>query len=118
VAQQYPPLAKRYAKIGVDVEAVVGHTGKDLHPERKALTTTAFNKSTPETAQFFDSWRRDSDFPTDQLFGGELTELEKADGYDPDDAAPWSWNLEPELFSLDLDWDELLEELRERGPAE
>lgn len=118
VATQYTPVAKRYAKIGVDVEAVIIHTGKDLHPERKALTTTAFYKTDKKTAEFYSSWPRDADFPTDRVFSGDLENLEKAIGYDPDDAAPWSWNLEAELFTQDLDWDGILEELKARGPAD
>ena len=38
-------------------------------------------------AEFFGAWNRDDDHPHDRLFGGELSELETADGYDPDDAA-------------------------------
>ena len=114
VATQYTPLAKRYAKIGVDVEAVIVHTGKDLHPERKRLSTTAFYKEAKETAEFFDHWPADTDRPVDQLFGGRIDDLEKADGYDPNDSAPWSWDLEPELFTEDLPWPNLLEKLRAR----
>lgn len=117
VATQYTPVAKRYAKLNVDVEACIVHTGKDCHPERKALTTTAFYKSAPETAEFFDTWERDSAHPDGRLFGGEVDDLERATGYDPDDAAPWAWDLQPELFTKDLDWSELLDELQDRGPA-
>jgi len=118
VAQQYTPLAKRYAKIGVDMEAVVVHTGKDLHPERKRLNTLAFYKAAKKSADFFETWPADSDSPTDRLFGGSLKEIEKAVGYDPDDAAPWSWNLRAGLFEKDVDWSALLDLLQERGPAE
>lgn len=118
VAEQYTPVAKRYAKLNVDVEAAITHTGKDLHPERKALTTTAFYKSAPERAEFFDSWPRDADAPTDRLFGGEVDDLERSTGYDADDAAPWNWNLRADLFGTDRDWPGLLDELRDRGPAE
>jgi hypothetical protein len=37
---------------------------------------------------------------------------------DPDDAAPWAWNLEQDLFARDVDWDELGQLLRDHGPAE
>lgn len=51
--------------------------------------------------------------PVDKLLGGSVDELEHTGtNYSPDDAAPWSWHLEPELFTSDLDWDELLDELR------
>lgn len=118
VAVQFTPVAKRFAKIGVDVFATIGHTGKDIHPELKRLCTLAFDKETKKELEFFDSWPADSDKPSGRLLGGPIIDLEAArSDYDPDDAAPWAWNLEPELFSLDLDWDELLTELKARGPA-
>ena len=119
VAQQFTPLAKRFAKIGVDSFCTIGHTGKDLHPEVKRLVTLAFNKTEKDVVTFFESWHAESDAPTDKLFGGPIEDLEPASlQYDPDDAAPWNWDLEPELFTLDLDWPELLTELRNRGPAD
>jgi hypothetical protein len=117
VAQQYTPLAKRYAKIGVDMEAVVVHTGKDLHPERKRLSTLAMYKAAKKSAEFFETWPADSDSPTDRIFGGSLEQIEKATGYDPDDAAPWAWNLRAGLFEKDVAWSELLDLLYDRGPA-
>ena len=77
-------------EICVDAEAVVVHTGKDLHPECKRLDTLAFYKTAKKSVEFFESWPADSDSPTDQLFCGSLEEIEEATGYDPDDAAPWS----------------------------
>jgi len=117
VAEQYTPLAKRYAKIGVDMEAVVVHTGKDLHPERKRLSTLAMYKAAKKSAEFFDTWPADADTPTDRLFGGSLEQIEKATGYDPDDAAPWAWNLQADLFEQDISWRELLNSLRKMGPT-
>jgi hypothetical protein len=32
---------------------------------------------------------------------------------DPDDATPWTWNLEADLFARDVGWDELGRLLRE-----
>jgi len=116
VAEQYTPLAKRYAKIGVDMEAVVVHTGKDLHPERKRLSTLAMYKAAKKSAEFFETWPADADAPTDRLFGGSLEEIEKATGYDPDDAAPWAWNLRAGLFEKDANWNQLLNQLRQKGP--
>ena len=119
VAVQFTPLAKRFAKIGVDVFATVGHTGKDLHPEVKRLLTLAFFKYSKKEADFFGRWPADADMPTDQLFGGTVGELEPAlSEPDPDDAAPWAWNLPEELFAKDLGWEELLQELRENGATE
>ncbi|GGO03018.1 hypothetical protein [Haloarcula pellucida] len=116
VAEQYTPLAKRYAKIGVDVAAVVVHTGTDLYPERKRLSTLAMYKVAKKSAEFFESWPADA--PTDWLFGGSLEEIEKAVGYDPDDAAPWAWNLRAGLFEKDVGWPVLLNLLHEKGPAD
>ena len=119
VATQWTPLAKRFAKIGVYACGIVVHTGKDLHPEAKRMATLPFFKSEKKIAQFYQNWPSDADMPTDLLFGGDIEDLEKSGAdYSPDDAAPWAWNLEPELFTLDLDWDELLQELQNRGPAE
>jgi hypothetical protein len=118
VAEQYTPLAKRYAKIDVDLEAVVVHTGKDLHPERKRLNTLALYKASKKSAEFFESWPADSDSPTDRLFGGHIEQMEKAIGYDPDDAAPWTWNLRSGLFEKDLNWAKLAGLLRDKGPKE
>lgn len=118
VATQFTPLAKRFAKIDVDVCAIIGHTGRDVHPEVKRLATLPFFKPDKKTAEFYESWPADAEFPVDRRFGGTLEELEKATGYDPDDAAPWKWNLRPELFSRDLDWPQLLDALQDVGPAE
>jgi hypothetical protein len=117
VATQFTPLAKRFAKLNVDAFGTVGHTGKDLHPEVKRLTTLAYFKHEKKRADFYSNWDAESDMPEDRLFGGTVENLEPAlSEPDPDDAAPWAWNLKPELFSLDLDWPELLDELKERGP--
>lgn len=117
VAQQWTPLAKRFAKVGVDVCGLVCHTGKDLHPEAKRLTTLAYEKTDKKEAGFYESWPADSDAPEDKIFGGDLTALQGAASEpNPDDAAPWNWNLRPELFAQDLDWPELLDRLREIGP--
>ena len=119
VAAQFSPLAKRMAKINVDVFGTVFHTGKDCHPELKRLFTTAYFKHSKKEVDFFADWPADADKPTNQLFGGTVENLEPATAEpDPDDAAPWNWNLEPDLFALDLDWPGLLDELRDRGPAE
>ena len=39
VASQWSPLLKRMSKLGVEVCAVIGHTGKDVDPEMKRLTS-------------------------------------------------------------------------------
>jgi len=118
VAAQFSPLAKRMAKINVDVFGTVFHTGKDCHPELKRLFTTAYFKHSKKEVDFFADWPADADKPQNQLFGGTVENLEPATAEpDPNDAAPWNWNLEPDLFSLDLDWPDLLDELRDRGPA-
>ena len=119
VASQWSPLCKRMSKLNVEVAAVIGHTGKDIDPEQKRLCNLALYKTTPKEAEFFESWPADSDHPDDRLFGGELQNLEAtAAEYDPDDAAPWTWNLDGELWSKPLDWPELLNQLRKQGPDE
>lgn len=119
VASQWSPLQKRMSKVGTEVVGVIGHTGKDVDPEAKRLSNLAFWKEEPDEVDFFEEWPAESDRPAGQLFGGTLESLEAtATTYDPDDAAPWKWNLEADLFSRDLDWPDLLDLLRERGPAE
>ena len=118
VAQQWTPAAKRFAKIDVYATAIVAHTGKDLHPEAKRLTTLAAWKQDKKQAEFYETWGGDDDAPSDLLFNGPVDALEKADGYDPDDAAPWNWDLRAQLFERDCSWRELLDLLEERGPAD
>lgn len=92
VAQQFTALAKRFTKLGVDVFGAVGHTGTDVHPLAKRLTTLAFDKSEKDVVEFYERWPADSDRPADRLYGGAVTDLEKASpSYDPDDAAPLAW---------------------------
>lgn len=117
VATQWTPLAKRFAKLNVDFCSVIIHTGKDAHPEVKRLSTFPFFKHDKKTATFYERWPSDADMPADSLFQGDLENLEKSGvEYDPDDSAPWKWNLESELFAEDLDWPELHQRLLERGP--
>ncbi|WP_049987977.1 hypothetical protein [Halobellus rufus] len=119
VATQWSPLLKRMSKLGVELVIVIGHTGKDVDPEMKRLTSLAFYKTEPKTIKFYREWPADSDRPTDQLFGGSVESLEATSvQYDPDEPAPWSWNLRSNLFDLDLSWPALLAELRDRGPTE
>ncbi|MWV64279.1 hypothetical protein GRS48_05490 [Halorubrum sp. JWXQ-INN 858] len=117
VASQWSPLLKRMSKLGTEFTAVIGHTGKDVDPEVKRLTSLALYKSDPKVVEFYDTWPADSDRPIGQLFGGDLHHLEPTGvEYDPDEPAPWSWDLRSNLFALDLDWPELHAELRDRGP--
>ncbi|WP_224447010.1 hypothetical protein [Haloprofundus salilacus] len=117
VAVQFTPLAKRFAKIGVDVFGTVGHTGKDLHPELKRLTTLAYYKLDKKTVDFFEEWPADADHPVGRLFSGSVENLEPSESEpDPNDAAPWRWDLRADVFSRDLDWPDLLDELRDLGP--
>lgn len=122
VATQWTPLAKRFAKLGVDVCGVICHTGKDLHPEAKRLCTLAYYKEEKDVAEFYDRWPADADKPVGRRFGGSIEELEQTRVfYDPDDAAPWMWDLDPNLFTLDLNWSSLLDRLRgdsSRCPSE
>jgi hypothetical protein len=119
IATQYTPMAKRYAKLNVDHELVIAHTGKDLHPERKRLTTLSLFKSAKQTAELYQDWPADADHPADRLYHADLTDLEATtSNYSPDDAAPWSWDLPTEVFALDLDWDDLYNELIDRGPVD
>lgn len=119
IATQWSPLAKRFSKVGVEVCAVNGHTGKDIDPELKRLTSLGVYKEAQDSADFFDTWDASEDRPEDQLFGGSLEALEPTSmDYDPDEPAPWSWDLRGDVFAKDLDWPQLAQHLREVGPAE
>jgi len=105
--------------VPTDVFATVGYTGNGFHPELKRLLTLAFFKHSKTEVDCFENWPADSDAPTDRLFDATVDELEPAlEEPDPDDAAPWAWDLEPDLFARDVDWDELGQLLRDSGPAE
>lgn len=52
VANQWTPLAKRFAKIGVYACGNIFHSGRDYHPESKRLTTLAFWKDEKTEAEF------------------------------------------------------------------
>jgi hypothetical protein len=94
---------------GVDACGLVVHTGKDCHPEAKRLATLAYWKEENRVAEFFERWPADADRPVDGLLGGPVEDLESTGAeYDPDDAAPWSWDLNTDLFSQDLSWNEFL----------
>lgn len=118
VANQWTPLAKRFAKIGVYACGNIFHSGRDYHPEGKRLTTLAFWKDEKTEAEFFQEWGADDDHPSDRLFPDPIQDFEKYDGYDPDDSAPWAWNLESGLFQKDVDWPGLLDLLEDHGPAD
>ena len=105
------------ANWGVDLVAAMVHIGMGPPPHRKRLNTLAFYKASKKSAEFFESWPADSDAPADRLFGRSLEEIEKTTGYDPEDAAPWAWNLRAGLFEKDVGWSALLDLLCERGPA-
>lgn len=113
MATQCTPLAKRFAKIGVDTYGVICHTGKDLHPEAKRLSTLAYYKLEKDVVEFFEGWPAEADHPTDRLLNGSIDNLEPTGyDYDPNDSAPWAWDLEPDLFQLDINWSDLLSELQ------
>jgi hypothetical protein len=119
VAVQWTPLAKRFAKLSVEACGVIGHTGKDIHPEQKRLTTLAFYKQAKDVVEFFAEWPPDADHPDDRLFNGPLEDFEATTAdYSADDASPWAWDLRAGLFEADLGWSELHARLVERGPAE
>lgn len=118
VATQWTPALKRFSKLGVVANGVIGHTGKDLHPEQKRLTTLPFFKEEQTSVNFFSSWPADSEHPVKLRFGGSLVNLEKSyTNYDPDDASTWDWNLSAGLFGTQFDtWDGFLSHLLEIGP--
>lgn len=119
VATQWAPLLKRMSKLGVELVGVIGHTGKDVDPELKRLTSLGLYKPEPKVAGFYSRWPADSDRPADLMFSGDLVELEATGvDYDPDEPAGWDWNLREDLIGSDLDWDELGDRLDELGPAE
>ncbi|WP_142861262.1 hypothetical protein [Salinigranum halophilum] len=120
VATQWTPALKRFSKLGVVANGVIGHTGKDLHPEQKRLTTLPFFKEEQTAVDFYSEWPADSDRPTGRRFGGSLINIEKSyTKYDPDDASPWEWNLCADAFGSAFEaWDQFLAKLLSIGPDE
>lgn len=117
VTQQWTPAAKRFAKLDVEISACIGHTGKDVHPEVKRLTTLALHKESKTEVQFYSRFPSDDEDPADPLYPDPLTNFEKTTGYDPDDAAPWAWNLPEGVFQTDASWPELYHQLKQEGPV-
>jgi hypothetical protein len=106
---------KRFSKLGVEAVGVIGHTGKDLHPEQKRLTTLPFFKEEQTFVGFFEEWPAEAENPSDRRFGGSLVNLEKTvSGYKPDDASPWAWDLETDIITSPSEsWNELFHLLKE-----
>ena len=78
------------------------------------MTTLAYYKTQKEVAEFYERWPADADYPSDLLLSQSVQGLESTGAkYDPDDAAPWEWNLDENIFSDDLGWNELLNRLCE-----
>lgn len=118
VATQFTPLAKRFEKLEVDCFGAIGRSGNDVHPGANRLATLAYSKPEKTVSEFYDRWPADAGFPAGRLFAGPVEDLEPTGTeYDPDDAAPWSWNLEPDSFSPDLGWSDLYDQLVGRGSA-
>jgi hypothetical protein len=120
VASQWSPAIKSFSKLGVEACGAIGHTGKDVDPEAKRLTNLAFWKDAPEEATFYERWPAESDRPDGELFPGELSEIEPTlTSYDPDDVAPWSWDLDPDVWDYEFDtWSGFRDRLLEIAPEE
>jgi len=69
-----------------------------------------------KVVEFYAQWDSDAEVQTDRLFGGPLGAAGVE--YSPNDSTPWTWDLKSRLFTMDLDWDDLLVKLRQRDPAE
>lgn len=118
VAHQWTPAIKMFSKLGVEIAAHIGHTGKDVVPAIKRLTNLAVFKTAPDEARFFERWPGDADRPDDPLFDADLTDLEPtATGYDPDDVASWSWDLDADVYDGFRDWQHFGTRLKELGPT-
>lgn len=120
VSAQWTPAVKRFSKIGVSLVGVIGHTGKDIHPEHKRLTNLAVRKPAADVAEFYGSWDADDDEPTDLLFGGPIEDIQKTSwDYDPDEASPWAWDLPEGVFNTAFEgWSEFAALLADVGRAE
>jgi hypothetical protein len=118
VATQFTPTATKFAKLGVTFCGIIGHTGKDVHPEAKRLTDLAFWKEEPTTVEFFRTWPSGDDRPDDLAFGAPVEDLEApGPDYDPDATAPWSWDLDADLLEAE-DWATVRQDLAVAGPLE
>mgnify|MGYP000247662892 FL=1 len=119
VSSQWTPIHKALSKLGVAAVIVIGHTGKDVAPELKRITSLAGWKNEKDVVELYQNWPADDDRPDEPLVAGEVTSLEKSDViYDADDPAPWSWNLDPSVFDGDYSWTEMGDLLDRIGPDE
>ena len=119
VSAQWTPIHKAMSKLGVAAVIAIGHTGKDVAPEVKRITSLAGWKTEKDVVELYNNWPADDDRPDDPLVAGEVTSLQKSDViYDADDPAPWSWNLDPAVFDGDYSWSEMGDLLARNGPDE
>ena len=102
VEEQWVSLAKKFAKFGgapggVD-SVLIGHTLLDISPECLRLATLVLWKEEKELGQFYASVDPEDRALTNPMFPDPLSPVEKMPDryYDPDDMAPWTWDLNAE----------------------
>ena len=117
VSAQWTPIHKSMSKLGVVMTIAIGHTGKDVAPELKRITSLAGWKPEKAQIELYRNWPADDDRPDDPVVSGVVENLEKSDVlYDADDPAPWTWDLDPLVFDGDRTWAEMGDWLARNGP--
>jgi hypothetical protein len=90
VRDEFAPMLKKVGKRGVVLFVIIAHTGKDLHPECKRLSTHIGRKTDLRTLELYE----DFDDGSHRLEGEHevLTDLPAPPyDYDPNDMAPYSY---------------------------
>lgn len=102
VRNQWSPMTKRFAKFAGGVDSIViGHTLMDICPAALRVATAILWKEKQDVGQWFDSVDPDSRELDDPIFPDPLVDIEKIPDrvYDPDDMAPWKWDLDPDRIT-------------------
>ncbi len=87
-AQNLIHLLKKFRKYNASL-IIIGHTGKDIHPEIRRLSTDVIEKVSKKKAVFYDSIQ-DGEGRNKQL---EIEEIPKTSyRYDTKELTKWKWN--------------------------
>ena len=92
VTSEFAPFLKKCGKRGVRLVIIIAHTGRDLHPEIKRLSTHLGRKVDLETFELYADFDDDSHRLHDHV--RTLSDLPAPPyWYDPDDMAPFSYEI-------------------------
>lgn len=109
VSNQFDPISRRFAKIGVDLFCTVSHDKYDVCPSVRRLVNDAgavLEKTAVDEMTVYETWEDDELRDRRAAYEGIPHPDEMNIEYDQNDIAPWNWNLD------DSRLDQLDEELQ------